>query len=432
MTTRGAIVAAVVAAGLVAGRGRAQDEYERDPVAYSATAPDNAVERLQSRIDAGEVVLRHEERTGFLRPVLQALAVPVSSQALVFSKTSLQQQRISPRNPRALYFNDDVYVGYVRGGEVLEVSVADPRLGAVFYTLEQSPADRPRFVRQTDDCLICHGGSQTRGVPGHVVRSVYPERSGQPLFAAGSYRVDDSTPLRQRWGGWYVTGTHGAEPHLGNLTYRSRPADDGPADPAGLNVIDLGDRFDASGYLSAHSDLVALGVLVHQASAHNVITRAAFDSRAALHREEALNRELGEPPDHRWPSTDIVIDGAVNALLKCVLFCDAAPLTAPIAGTTVFAAEFAALGPADPQGRSLRTLDLRTRLFAHPCSFLVHGDGFAALPAEVRRRFWTRLDAVLAGHDRSGDFAHLRAEDRAAIREILVATHPGAPAHWRP
>ena len=408
----------------------AEDDFERPPIAYSASTPDNPVEQLQRRLEAGEATLERDGRSGYLKSVLDALRVPVSSQTLVFSKTSLQQQRIRPGNPRALYFNDDVYIGYVRSGDVVEVSVADPKLGAVFYTLDQSPAERPRFVRHTDDCLICHGGSQTRGVPGHVIRSVYPDAAGQPLFSAGSYRVDHTTPLEQRWGGWYVTGRHGDTPHLGNVSYRSRPAGDTPDDTSGLNVEDVSKRFGAEGYLAPHSDLVALTVLAHQAHGHNVLTRASFDARAALHREAALNRELGEPEGHRWPSTDTVLDAAATSLVECFLMCDEAKLRAPIAGTSDFAAEFSASGPKDARGRSLRDLDLETRLFKHPCSFLIYTESFDALPDEVRARFWSRMDAVLSGRDQTGKFAHLSADDRSAVRDILAATKPGAPAAW--
>lgn len=408
----------------------AEDDFERPPIDYSASAPDNAVERLQRRLDAGTAALDRDGTTGYLESVLDALRVPVSSQTLVFSKTSLQQQRIRPGNPRALYFNDDVYVGYVRSGDVVEVSVADPKLGAVFYTLDQTATERPRFVRQTDDCLICHGGSQTRGIPGHVIRSVYPDASGQPLFSAGSHRVDHSTPLEQRWGGWYVTGRHGTATHLGNVTYRARPEGDAAVDTSGLNVDDVSDRFNPQGYLAPDSDLVALSVLAHQAHAHNVITRASFDARTALHREAALNRELGEPEGHRWPSTETVLDAATAALVECFLMCDEAGLPAPITGTTRFAAEFAAAGPRDPEGRSLRDLDLETRLFRHPCSFLVYSESFDALPDQVRTRFWARMHTILSGQDRSGRFDHLSTDDRTAIRQILAATKPGAPAAW--
>jgi hypothetical protein len=428
MRTWAVIVCVAVLAA--AGPARAIDDYERPPISYSDSAPDNAVSRLQARLDAGEATLPHDDRFGYLPGVLARLDVPTSSQTLVFSKTSLQQRWITPRNPRVVYFNDDVYVGFVRGGEVMEVSVADPRLGTVFYTLEQERAERPRFVRRTDDCLLCHGGSQTGGVPGHVVRSVYADASGQPILAAGSHRVDPTTPFVHRFGGWYVTGTHGREQHLGNVTFRKRPDHDGVDDPSGLNVTDLAERFDTAGYLAPHSDLVALMVLIHQAAVHNTITRAGFDTRLALHREAALNRELGEAADHRWPSTDTVLDAAAEALVERFLGCDEPPLAAPIGGTSSFATDFAARGPVSADGRSLRALDLRTRLFRHPCSFLITSESFSALPEELRGRFWRRMDAVLSGRDASPAFAHLTPVDRTAIREILAATHAEAAA-WK-
>lgn len=416
--------------GLAAAALAAGDSFEQPPISYSETRPANAVAELQDRLARGDVALAFDEATGYLRSVLDALRIPVSSQTLVFSKTSLQQRYITPKNPRALYFNDDVYVGFVPGGDVLEISVADPQLGTVFYTLDQHVRERPAFLRQTDDCLICHGGPQTRGAPGHIVRSVYPDRSGQPIFSAGSHRVDDTTPLADRWGGWYVSGRHGAAAHLGNVTYRERPDADAEPDPSGLNQTDLGPRFDAARYPSPHSDLVALTVLAHQASAHTILAKASFDARTALHREAALNRELGEPADHRWPSTDTILDSAATALVDCFLFSGAAPLPAPIVGTSSFAADFAALGPTDPQGRSLRQLDLGERLFRHPCSFLVYSPSFDALPEELRQRFWRRMDAVLDRGAGGENYAHLSPADRSAIRAILAVTKPGAPAQW--
>lgn len=408
----------------------AADAFEEAPVAYSRTEPANVVADLAARLATGDATLAFDESTGYLRSVLEALAVPTSSQTLVFSKTSLQQQRISPTNPRALYFNDEVYVGFVRGGDALEISVADPQLGTVFYTLDQTIDQPPRFERQTDNCLLCHGGAQTRGVPGHVIRSLYPDSGGQPIFSAGSYRVDDTTPLADRWGGWYVSGRHGEASHLGNVTYRHRPEPGEARDTSGFNQTDLGEQFDASGYLSPHSDLVALSVLAHQASAHTILVKASFEARTALHREAALNRELGEPADHRWPSTNTVLDAAAESLVECFLFCGEAPLQCPIEGTTAFAVEFASAGPTDPAGRSLRMLDLETRLLEHPCSFLIYSPSFDALPEELRQRFWGRMDAVL-GRGEGGDrFAHLSATDRTAIREILAATKPGVPEPW--
>lgn len=406
------------------------DSFEQPPILYSTSAASNAVSDLQQRLTSGETRLAFDETTGYLPSVLEALEIPVASQTLVFSKTSLQQRFITPQNPRALYFNDDVYVGFVRGGDVLELSVADPQLGTVFYTLDQRRAERPQFVRQTDDCLICHGGSQTRGVPGHIVRSVYADRSGQPIFSAGSHRVDDTTPLGDRWGGWYVSGRHGDATHLGNITYMRRPEPPEKHDTGGLNQTDLGSRFDASGYLSPHSDLVALSVLAHQASAHTLLAKVSFDTRTALHREAALNRELGEPVDHRWPSTNTILDSAAVSLVDCFLFCGAAPFVAPIEGTTPFAQAFASAGPADAHGRSLRRLNLEKRLFQYPCSFLIYSKSFDALPGELRHRFWGRMDAALRGDEADEKYAHLSPADRSAICDILVATKPDAPSQW--
>lgn len=417
---------AIMWVAMIAAPLLAVDSFEQPPISYSESQPSNAISELNDRLGSGAAMLVFDQSVGYLRSVLDLLRVPISSQTLVFSKTSLQQRHITPRNPRAIYFNDEVYVGFVRGGDVLEISVADPQLGTVFYTLDQAIRERPTFVRQTNDCLICHGGSQTRGVPGHIVRSVYADRSGQPIFSAGSHRVDDTTPLADRWGGWYVSGRHGDATHLGNVTYRKRPEERDERDTTGLNQSDVGHRFESSGYLSPHSDLVALSVLAHQTAAHTILAKASFEARMALHREAALNRELGEPADHRWPSTNTILDSAATSLIDCFLFSGTPALPAPIEGTTSFAEEFSQLGPTDGPGRSLRNLDLTNRLFRHPCSFLIYSKSFDSLPEEVRRRFWEKMKAVLQGKDTSGKYLHLSPAERSAICDILVATKPEA------
>jgi hypothetical protein len=423
-----AVVFLVALTGM--GRGFAQEDFDRPPIDYNVAEPDNPVARLQTAIEDGKVSLEFRESYGYLKSVLQALDVPVSSQMLVFSKTSLQRTKISPRTPRAIYFNDDVYLGYCRSGEVLEIAVADSQLGTVFYTLDQEPQERPTFMRQSDNCLLCHGGSQTRGVPGHLVRSVYPDGTGQPVLSSGSYRVDHATPIKHRWGGWYVTGTHGEQTHLGNLTYKTRPTGDGPGETTGLNVTSLAGKFTSSGYLSPHSDLIALMVMEHQAGGHNALVRASFDVRMALYREAALNRDLKEPPDHRWDSTNTILNSAAESLVKYFLFVGEAELTAPMQGTSSFTEEFPRRGPTDAQGRSLRDLDLQTRLLKYPCSYLIYSESFDALPAELRERFWEKLDDVLSGRNMAKEFAHLSPADRTAIREILVATKPEATKAW--
>jgi hypothetical protein len=405
----------------------AADDFEQPPISYSQTTPNNPVSALQTRWDAGAEPPQHEPHFGYLREVLGGLGIPESSQGLVFSKTSLQRHRIAPRTPRALYFNDDVYVGFCQQGEVLEVSAADPQLGTVFYTLDQRQADRPRFVRQADNCLLCHASTQTQDVPGHLIRSVFVDAGGNPILSSGSYRTDHTSPFEERWGGWYVTGTHGGQRHLGNMVVREREVVRPVENAQGQNVTDLSGRITTDRYLTPHSDLVALMVLDHQAMAHNRIARASFLTRQALHYETELNRELNMPPDHRWESAAKRIKSACDPLVECLLFSGEAPLTAPIAGTSTFAADFARAAHRDPQGRSLRDFDLQTRLFRYPCSYLIYSDSFRALPAEAKDYVWRRMKSILESADPDPKYAHLSPADRAAILEILKATLPEWP-----
>jgi hypothetical protein len=324
------------------------------------------------------------------------------------------------------------FIGFCQGGDVMEVSASDPKLGTVFYTLDQSEDEKPRFVRQGDNCLICHGGSQTQGVPGHVVRSVFADASGLPILASGTYRIDHTSPLERRWGGWYVTGTHGKERHLGNLVIRTRQVPEPVDNSAGLNVTDLSDRVAVRNYLSPHSDLVALMVLEHQAEGHNLLTRANFQTRQALHLEAALNRELKLPATNRWDSTTSRIRAACEPLVKYLLFADEARLTAKLCGMSGFAEEFVKKGPRDARGRSLRDFDLERRLFKYPCSYLVCTEAFETLPAAVKEYVYQRMWDILDGRDTTGAFAHLSSADRDNIREILVATKPDLPDYWRP
>jgi hypothetical protein len=417
----------VLMLALLIGQTAAADEFEQPPIEYSKSTPDNAVSRLNEKLQGGDLDLQFDDRVGYLRAVLDELDVPVSSQMLVFSKTSLQRHRISAQTPRAIYFNDDVYIGFCHEGDVLEISAADPKLGTVFYTMDQERVPRPQFYRQTDNCLLCHASSHTQNVPGHVVRSVYADSSGMPILSSGSFRIDHTSPLAQRWGGWYVTGTHGDQKHLGNLIAPPRSRPEELDNSAGMNLKELGDRFDASNYLSPHSDIAALMVLEHQTQAHNLIARANFLTRVALAHEEGLNKALDKPDDHRWESTTSRIRDAGEPLVKYLLFAEETRLTGRLEGTSGFAKEFMARGPFDSQGRSLRDLDLETRLFKYPHSYLVYSNSFEQLPSDVKDYVWQRLAAVLSGEESGKDFEHLTAADRRGILEILTETKADLP-----
>ena len=401
------------------------DDFDREPILYRDTAPTNPISKLQNDLKSGKKVLDYNDTRGYLASLLKALDVPQDSQTLVFSKTSLQRERISADSPRALYFNDDVYIGYCQNGEVLEISVADPNLGTVFYTLDQERAEKPAFTRQTDACLLCHGGSQTQSVPGHLMRSVFADADGQPLLASGSFRSDHTSPFEERFGGWYVTGDTGDQYHLGNKIFTKRQSYKDVDWSRGMNLKTLDRLIDTSPYLQNSSDVVALMVLTHQSEMHNRITRANFLTRQALHYEEALNKGLGEPPGHRWPSTTARIKSACEPLLEYMLFSEELPLKSEVKGTSTFARTFADRGPRDRKGRSLRELDLKTRLFKYPCSYLIESDSFKQLPKEASDYIQKRLVEILNDKDKSEKFKHLSESDRKNIREILSDTKAG-------
>ncbi len=406
-------------------------DIEGPPVNYVTVPTNNVVTRLEQRLAHSQAMVSHDDRFGYLKSVLPELNVPESSQVLVFSKTSLQRHRIAPETPRALYFNDDVYIGYCQQGDVMEVTAMDPNLGAVFYSLDQKNAERPVFTRQNETCMICHGSSQNQGLPGNLVRSTYVDRAGYPILSMGTHRIDDSSPLKDRWGGWYVTGTSGKQTHLGNLVLRDRVQPEEIDNKAGVNVTDLHQRFDTTAYPTPHSDIVALLVLEHQAEMHNRIIRANLLTRMALYEETELNKALGRPADYHSESTTSRIKNACEPLVKYLLFSGAAPLTDRVQGTSGFAEEFAHRGPRDAQGRSLRDFDLERRLFKYPCSYLIYSASFDALPAPAKEQVLRRLWEVLTGKDTSADFAHLKPEDRKAILEILLATKKDLPVYWK-
>jgi len=401
--------------------GQVQRGGEHQAIAYATAAATDPVARLQARMDRGEVALEFDEARGYLPAVLNVLSVPVSSQGLVFSRTSLQVDHIAPWSPRAIYFKDDVYVGWAQGAPIMEIASVDPKLGAVFYTLAQERSSKPTFERESHTCLQCHdSSSSTGGVPGFIMRSVVADRHGYPV-AVDSGATTDATPLGKRWGGWYVTGGLGALEHMGNATTPALRTEMGnvqqylartPVVSTG-GLAELSKKFDTSSYLSGHSDAVALLVLAHQTDVHNLITATRYEA-------------LKASPPFSAPSTTLppAVRGAADRLLRALLFSNAAAYSGRISGTSAFEKEFSATGPRDQNGRSLREFDLERRLFKYPLSYLVYSDAYDSLPAEVKGYLAKRLRLIVSGDDASAEFAHLSPADRQAIGEIVADTKP--------
>lgn len=399
-----------------------RSSFEGPVIDYLDAEVDDPVAQLVAKIESGEVDLEYDEEHGYLSAVLEALDVPVSSQTLVFSKTSLQLHRISPRRPRALYFNDDVYVGWCQRGDVLELAATDARQGAIFYTLKQTPQSRPEFIRDQGQCLTCHASSRTQDIPGYLIRSVFADRAGRPILGSGTFTTDHESPFSERWGGWYVTGEHGRMRHMGNtiFTENDREGDR----EAGANLQTLDGLVSTEPYLSPHSDLVALMVLEHQTQMHNAMAAANYETRQALHQSFQMNELLDREPDHISESAERRINAVADRVVSHLLMVDEFQLQDPVSGTSQFATEFMERGERDSAGRSLRDLDLEQRLFRYPCSYLIYSKAFDGLPDEVRGRVIAKVLDILNGRDDSPEYAHLTPTLRREILAILRETKP--------
>ena len=389
-------------------------EYELEPIKYGEAKPEDAISALQARIGSGELKLAWHEQHGYLPALLEVLGISPASQMLVFSKTSLQRKLISPDNPRALYFNDDVYIGYVPGAPVLEISAADPKLGGTFYTLEQEKVRKPSFQR-SEDCLSCHGGQRSLGVPGHILRSVLTDKSGELVTSAEVRDINQCTPVKDRWAGWYVTGKHGEQPHRGNLIGAKdlRQFEEEPLFRG--NLSGLAEFFDESKHLTKGSDIVALMVLEHQGHMHNYIARLNLEARQMLAAYGHVRYMRAQ----------------VDAFLRYLLFAEEAPLAGPIEGNPDYVRAFTASAIRDAKGRSLRDFDLQTRTFRHRCSFLIYSPAFDAMADPIKEAILKKLFEILTGQNQEPQFASVTADERKAVLEILRETKPNLPPYWK-
>jgi hypothetical protein len=427
---RAALIVGLVMLSVAFAFGGYKDAFAPDidspPIEYGTRAVTDAVSRLNLQIQQGKVHLKFDGEQGYLRSVLKALDVPIQSQLVVFSKTSFQMYRISPSNPRSLYFNDSVAVGWVRGGPIVELAAEDPKQGVIFYTLDQKAVQQPQFVRHDDTCLACHESTAAVGVPGMLVRSVFPSPSGMPLEELGGYVTDDRSPFEQRWGGWYVTGITGSMRHMGNGVVTDPSRAESIFSNQTRNLESLKGKFDTDAYLSPYSDIVALMVFEHEMHVMNLFTRAGWEVRYS----EYEDRTTDSPVD-RLGTTEAVLREAANAVTDAMLFVDEKPLPGEIRGTSGFEQMFSAEGPRDSEGRSLRQFDLEKRLMRYPCSYMIYSPAFDALPDDLKQAIYDRMWIILSGRDRSAKYAKFSLADRQTVVEILRGTKKDLPDYFQ-
>jgi len=379
-------------------------------VNYASAPLSDRVTRLMADIESGDVSLVYDaEGRGYLDSLLQALDIDPSSQALVFSKTALKTRFVTAATPRAIYFNDDTYIAFIQNSRSLEISTMDPNLGPVFMVFSQDP-EGPVVEREMNRCLRCHDSySMTGGgVPRFLLSSVLANEKGEIVTHEVSIITDTSTPLNRRWGGFYVSGSHGSQEIMGNFVIDDLAKLRNLDLSVNGNKTDLSEFLDTSPYISSGSDIVALLVLEHQVEVQNKLSRLNFESRTRLHEQGDIS--------------DSELDEFVTPLVESLFMLHEVPLTDAVAGSSGFTEYFQSLGPRDGEGRSLRELDLKKRTFKYPLSYLIYSDAIAALPERVKKFLYQKIRLVLAGEAGEEVFSALSESDRAAITAILGET----------
>lgn len=393
-------------------------EFRKEPHNYLTHEADDRFSGVLKKLQSGETKLDTTSDKTFLASLLGALDIPVSSQILVFSASSLQSGIINPRNPRALYFNEDTYVGYVPNGKV-EVISMDPTHAAIFYIFERlRPGGGLPVIARSDKCFNCHAGNATRRVPGLIAESLLPMAdSGASLE---TYRRDEQghhIPLDQRFGGWHLTGGH----HLGtthaNLMGVSKGA--GKFDKVAANP---GQLWNIESHLLPTSDILPNLVHEHQLGFENRVFHAAYVMRQ-LHPEGRGPLPFAAKPE---------VEKLADELARYILFTDEAKLPSQgIEGDPGFMKDFIRNRKPTKNGIALKDFDLKSRLFKHRASYMLYTDSWQKLPTTLKDRVYYKMAEGLRDQNPAPAGMHLPIEERHAIRAILKETLPGLPSWWR-
>lgn len=411
------------------------NDFHLEPHDYNRASLDDPFSRLLARVEEGEIQLDEKPGKPLVERLLKELGIPESSQIFVFTQTSLQRQVVGPSNPRAIYFNEDVYLGWMPGGRI-EVSSVDPKLGPVFYF--QRPLDEPEepLFARTGRCLGCHAGSASNFLPGLMGRSVFPDENGRAIRAVRTFeRIGHEVSFADRWGGWFVTGLqHGSLGHMGNAIASKNLLGGMNLDreAGGRIEFDLSSFFPPESHLIEGSDVLALLVHDHQVSMQYFLNQAQYKMRQALF-DNGLDPDSGrEVLAKLKPVSAEEVEGGVRELLRYLLFADEEPLGGEeIVGGHAYREDFLATRRTTSDGLSLKDLDLKDRLLRHRCSWMIYSGAFEGLPRALKEEVYHQMWAIFTDDEAPEGFDYLVAEEKQALVKILSETKSDLPSYWK-
>jgi hypothetical protein len=373
----------------------AMDEFATAPHLYWEKPQQDRFSKMIAQVAAGKAALDLSNNTAFLLSLLKALEIPVSSQLLVFSGSSLQKRLINSRNPRALYFNEDTFVGFVPGGRI-EIASLDPELGLIFSIFDplRGGAALPTVTRP-EGCLNCHAEAHSYRLPGVSIESLAVDRDGSSLETYRRGEIGHMVPLADRFGGWHLTGGHGLASTRANFI--------GSLSPAGMARTEnpVGKFADVSNYPVATSDILPHLIHEHLSGFLNRLIQLRY-----LERRMRMAAQTSEPDR-------AAMQRLVDEFADYLLFKDEAALpSGGVTGEPTYQAAFLERYA----GSGLGQFDLKSRIFRLRCSYLLGTEIWKSNSPGLQKAISSQLGKKLAPETAS----HLTKQEKAEIRNVLT------------
>jgi len=411
-----------------AGMAQFYNDYELEPHGYFSKDAKDPTTLLMKRIQRGEVLITEANGKPLVERFLKELKLDKGTQVLVFSKTSLQRRAVSYNNPRAIYFNESVYLGWMPNGRI-EIASFDPEIGPLFYFQRQLDDKTSPLFARTRSCLGCHAGDATNFLPGSLGRSVYPDQTGRSIKSLDDYRRSGHhIPLHDRYGGWFVSGNHGTMRHMGNAI-ATRENGKVTIDRDQLANLEKLDRFfRTEAYPAPGSDIAALLVFDHQVTMHHRLVEAAYRARQSLFDSKLDPGETDVSKLAKGRSIEEFMEGR-DKVIDYMLFREEIAIP-KVSCDPGFRRAFTANRLPDAKKRSLKDLRLDGRIFENRCSYMIYSPTFEHLPPMLKGAIYRRIHEILTAKKPVEGFEYLEQDEKQRILEILHATKDDLPARW--